>query len=1450
NLDYDAGTTIGINAGIDISGTADIDSTGVTTIAAAGNITADGAVTFGAALTGQLTTSGDIVTSDDNVTFTRAVTLGGNVDIDTTGTTAGNILFSSTVATGGHNLSLDGGENGNITLSDALTGGGDVVVRDGNVQSYQALTVHSLDIQDATTSVTFGAAVAATTTIDVLSGGTIVQNGAVTSGTNLDYDANGTIGINDGITISGTADIDSTGVTTIAAAGDITADGAVTFGATLTGQLTTSGDIVTSDDNVTFTRPVTLGGDVVINSDTGPGNITFSSTVDGNNILTLSAGTGILNINGVVGGNAALNHVRLMSAGNFTSTATLIDMSNQDLYIDADGYTIELLLDLSVKRFVFYSGTLDFNGNTITTESDFVAYGSAYDDEDGERTSTPDTVLLVDNTFFAYPDESGLLMALPGTLNAAFGDMNGATIDVSTNGNFYLNGADMNNGGFGNTGDWTLKIRDNSGTTNPVLDTDPGDDETDWPFGSIYAAAFNADVDHCQASGGTVMADTANGVTDGGNNLNWDFSHPYITNYETIFDNVIRVTFSEAIENSNDEISTAVAASGVWTNVGATAFTETYVDNSDGTTDAVPYNFTSTDGEGDLTTFYLFVPRAALTWNTDATGTSAGAAGSSDRDGNHQTTIADLSMLKGVFFDAAGHNLVQNYGENGVNECDGTGVETFTDKCRPALIAVAAGRADHQVSGSDEIYDAHNMFHLRYSEPVNIGDDLDYAIGAGTPPENDRAEETFGAGEHGGHMLESGSDVLVEGYFTYPGIFKSGSKDGNDAINSIYRGGAENPSGDYGLTIFVAGYRTANTVPFPGYLGDPDETLSAHTPNTDPVGLSASAVDNSYITDADGNAVEPSDETYRSFTSPLTASDESVDDPVITDIVSDMAPGVAAGITMSGAVTFHNGWDVDPPTFSEYVDGDAAIPETGYYEIVSDIDGATGLINVLEFFIRDNESGQIGWVSTGAGEMHLDHENMHGVRDSSYANYDYGLGLVQPYLAIEISDINDDAHTSDNNAGFDTMTFNNIFSDTAVDELVNEADDPYFALNINNFGHSWDSLTSLEIKYDANAGLITDLAGNIIYSVDIPIAGVERILPVIDLALASVGDDKIYVQFSEPVFGVAAAPIDENDFTFDPLSITITSIEPISYYNGGITEAWFHLSSELTADIAFSGKIIPVADQIYDQVSNIMSDTATHRATDIGLGLMEPVWAMDDIHNDSLYGDVDNSLRDFDGTGYLTDSDITIEASIAAESYTGLSTSLYYDVEPDDSVVSSGFWLPTYNNAIVPDSNEEARSVLAYRSTGSVRDYLLPSEDSEIESGAEVEFLLKLGDLFCAQLLDSTDPRTLLPWSFIIKDVTRQAAGVNIMNNIINPENGEKTIINYEIAEAGMVVINVFNLGGDLVDVIHRGAQGSGNYSYTWDGRNRAGNDVARGVYFIRVVGPDIDEFRKVMVVK
>ena len=43
--------------------------------------------------------------------------------------------------------------------------------------------------------------------------------------------------------------------------------------------------------------------------------------------------------------------------------------------------------------------------------------------------------------------------------------------------------------------------------------------------------------------------------------------------------------------------------------------------------------------------------------------------------------------------------------------------------------------------------------------------------------------------------------------------------------------------------------------------------------------------------------------------------------------------------------------------------------------------------------------------------------------------------------------------------------------------------------------------------------------------------------------------------------------------------------------------------------------------------------------------------------------------------------------------------------------------------------------------------------------------------------------------------------------------------------------------------------QPSGNYSIVWDGTNDNGERAALGLYFIRIIAGDIDEYNKILLV-
>ncbi|MDR2303120.1 MAG: hypothetical protein LBE10_00840 [Treponema sp.] len=110
--------------------------------------------------------------------------------------------------------------------------------------------------------------------------------------------------------------------------------------------------------------------------------------------------------------------------------------------------------------------------------------------------------------------------------------------------------------------------------------------------------------------------------------------------------------------------------------------------------------------------------------------------------------------------------------------------------------------------------------------------------------------------------------------------------------------------------------------------------------------------------------------------------------------------------------------------------------------------------------------------------------------------------------------------------------------------------------------------------------------------------------------------------------------------------------------------------------------------------------------------------------------------------------------------------------------------------------------------------------------------------------------RKIKPFTVEVHTTTIQRGGVTILNNVINPTRGEQVYVNYNMTRSGRVTIQVFTLDGNLVKSLRRENRAAGEYREAWDGTNRGGRPVARGMYFIRVVGPDIDEIRKVMVVK
>ena len=106
-------------------------------------------------------------------------------------------------------------------------------------------------------------------------------------------------------------------------------------------------------------------------------------------------------------------------------------------------------------------------------------------------------------------------------------------------------------------------------------------------------------------------------------------------------------------------------------------------------------------------------------------------------------------------------------------------------------------------------------------------------------------------------------------------------------------------------------------------------------------------------------------------------------------------------------------------------------------------------------------------------------------------------------------------------------------------------------------------------------------------------------------------------------------------------------------------------------------------------------------------------------------------------------------------------------------------------------------------------------------------FNLSLSDsvpLYCLRMHNTSDISTLDLWSFKIKSITDQRGGVTILNNVINADMGEKTVVKVNQPVNGRLNVIVMTLDGNIITYLHRGEALAGEHYFTWNGKNKAGS--------------------------
>lgn len=88
-----------------------------------------------------------------------------------------------------------------------------------------------------------------------------------------------------------------------------------------------------------------------------------------------------------------------------------------------------------------------------------------------------------------------------------------------------------------------------------------------------------------------------------------------------------------------------------------------------------------------------------------------------------------------------------------------------------------------------------------------------------------------------------------------------------------------------------------------------------------------------------------------------------------------------------------------------------------------------------------------------------------------------------------------------------------------------------------------------------------------------------------------------------------------------------------------------------------------------------------------------------------------------------------------------------------------------------------------------------------------------------------------------------------LKHNYPNPFNPETTI-SFSLAEAGHILLEVFNINGQKVATLFDGSKEAGHHHIIWNGRNHYNQQAGSGVYFYRMKTDDYTETKRMIMIK
>lgn len=150
-------------------------------------------------------------------------------------------------------------------------------------------------------------------------------------------------------------------------------------------------------------------------------------------------------------------------------------------------------------------------------------------------------------------------------------------------------------------------------------------------------------------------------------------------------------------------------------------------------------------------------------------------------------------------------------------------------------------------------------------------------------------------------------------------------------------------------------------------------------------------------------------------------------------------------------------------------------------------------------------------------------------------------------------------------------------------------------------------------------------------------------------------------------------------------------------------------------------------------------------------------------------------------------------------------------------------------------------------------DYTLYNELGSVDLRQNVDDLeINDGNVWMALYNEATVAKAeglIIPVAIDEQEVVNQPQSFELYQNYPNPFN-PTTKIKFKIDKPSRVKLSIYNIQGELVDVVFQGYRNQGLYTVEWNARNLSGINVPSGIYFYRITTEARSMTRKMMLIR